>query len=110
MHSGFAIRWNGGRHLVAVSLHQHAAPFPWCQPLAGFPSRLPRFGGLGTASDIGGAEQRPMPVGALLPDKCPAGGASNIGVRVLKELQVTADPLTLSLRFAAMGCILPTYG
>lgn len=42
-------------HLVAVSLHQHAAPSPWCQPLAGFPSRLPRFGGLGTASDIGGA-------------------------------------------------------
>ena len=53
--SGFAIRWNGGRHLVAVSLHQHAAPFPWCQPREGFPSRLPRFGGLGAASDIGGA-------------------------------------------------------
>ena len=26
-----------------------------------------------------------MPEGALLPDKCPAGGASNIGVLVLKE-------------------------
>lgn len=33
----------------------------------------------GNRLGIGGAEQRPMPVGAISPDKGPAGGASNIG-------------------------------
>ena len=36
----------------------------------------------GNRLGVGGAEQRPMPVGAIAPDEGPAGGASNIGVLV----------------------------
>ena len=54
----------------------------------------------GNRLGIGGAEQRPVPVGAISPDKGPAGGASNIGVLVLKELRSdrrSAHPMPLCL-------------
>lgn len=60
----------------------------------------------GNRLGIGGAEQRPMPVGAISPGKGPAGGASNIGVLVFNELRSdrrSAHPMPLCLAWAIVN-------
>lgn len=89
------------RHLVAVSLHQYAAPFPWCQPLAGFPYRLPRFGGLcnrlGSRRRIASAHARRCSGAGRMPL---VGEASNIGFDCVNE---PMPPVSTGLLRTACG-------